>query len=131
MLFISLQVVWYGKDSWFSTHSTPSHTHPPTHSTQSEHTKLLSEHISDSLNNHQINASSSEFRQRRTCRYYCVTVVRGVSLSYIVTGLTTFAVGFFLRTMSFFAILGPLSCLCVVLCANEYYRLRRSKICIS
>ena len=108
----------------------PSITHPHTDSKQYERTKLLSEQVSGSLRNHQINATDSELRDKRTCRYYCVSVVRGVSLSYIVVGLTVFAVGFFLRTMSFLSLLAPLSCFCVILCANEYYRLRRSKKCI-
>ncbi len=125
-----LQVVWYGKDSWFSNHK---HTSVKTGGELStdESTKLLKDKILDTMLDHQIDASKRYLSEtNRTCRYCCVSVTRFVSLSYITLGLIVFAVGFFLRTMSFFSLLGPLSCFCVVFCANEYYRLRRNKICL-
>ena len=46
-------------------------------------------------------------------------------MGYISLGLIVFAVGFYLRTMSYIALLGPVFCFLVVFAANEYYNLKR------
>ncbi len=124
-----LQLLWYGHDSWFSNHP-PTSVKTSGESSTDESTKLLKDRVSDTMLDHQINASKRELSEtNRTCRSCCVSITRFISLSYIVLGLFVFAVGFFLRTISFFSLLGPLSCFCVVFCANEYFRLRQSKKC--
>ena len=60
---------------------------------------------------------------------FCVLAVCCASMVYIVSGLIVFAVGLFWRTGTFVALLGPLTCLFVVLTASEYYHLKRSKRC--
>ena len=46
-------------------------------------------------------------------------------MSYISVGLVVFAVGFFWRTNTFVALLGPLACFLIVCLASEYYILKR------
>ena len=78
-----------------------------------ETTHLLSDAISSSIHNDPLvdsdarvtsnrdeTASSTGTNQQstRTFRYWCVTVIRCISMCYIVLGLITFAMGLFWRT---------------------------------
>ena len=92
-------------------------------------THLLSDAISSSIHNDPlIDSGTQDIASTRTVRYWCVTLLRCMSMVYIVLGLIVFAMGLFWRTRSFIALLGPLTCLCVVLVASEYYHVKRSKI---
>ena len=146
------QVVWFGKESWFGRASKPtkqltehqgdvSNSHQSLLDSHKENTRLLSDAVSSSIHNDPLhdnstggtsgNASTTTSMWQTTgiCHYWCITVVRFVSIAYIVFGLIVFAMGFFWRTRSFLSLLGPLSCLCIVLVASEYYHARRTRQC--
>ena len=131
-------MVWYGRDSWLSKHppSKKDNLENGSESSSNEQTKLLNDKMSDikqvqSINTVPSNLSSLDVKNgnNRTIRYKCVSIARCLSILYIVCGLIIFAVGFFLRTATFIAILGPFSCLLVVMTTNEYYRLKRTDNC--
>lgn len=142
-------MLWFGNEKWFGVASkSPRRNNDhrsinvDDHKSQQESdnatTHLLSDAISSSIHNDllvdsgaQLTARdklSSSTRSKGTFCYWCVIAVRCLSMFYIVLGLITFAIGLFWRTRSFFALLGPLVCLCVVIVASEYYHTKRSKI---
>ena len=79
------QVVWYGKDSWFSNKPLPL----SENSTADEGSNLLKNSVSNSLKDLEINKNFNTLRNK-SFRYYCVSFIRFISLSYIVLGLIFF-----------------------------------------
>ena len=55
-----------------------------------------------------------------------VIILRIVGLLYVVLGLVCFSVGLFLRTISFYSLLGPICVLGVVLVSSEYYNMNNN-----
>lgn len=119
------QVIWFGKDSWFNASRDQESSATNSKSALESHSDTPTLQQSDPLL--PINTSNVETKRfpKNIC-YWCVMVVRYASLSYVVGGLVVFSVGLFWRTLSFFALLGPVSCLAVVVIASEYYRAKRS-----
>ena len=93
-----------------------------------ESAKLLDEDA-ESLDDTQFDEHGSKPRPSQTvrsqCKYWSATVMRYVGMSYVSLGLTTFAIGIFLRTRSYLALLAPVACLTIVVLASEYYNLKR------
>ena len=147
--------MWFGKESWFDKASSKptkqlTEEHQDTASvvgngyqslleSHDENTRLLVDAVSSSIHNDPLHndsaggtsargdASTNEQQTTGTCRHWCINVLRFVSIAYIVLGLIVFAMGLFWRTRSFFSLFGPLSCLCIVLVASEYYHARRTR----
>ena len=61
---------------------------------------------------------------RSQYKYWSATVMHYVGMSYVSLGLTVFAIGIFLRTRSYLALLAPVACLTIVVLASEYYNLK-------
>ena len=145
--------MWFGKESWFDKVSsnttkqlTEEHSrdsvigngHQSLLESHNENTRLLTDAVSSSIHNDPLHsdatgdtngdATKSAVIQQTTgkCCYWCIILVRFISIAYIVLGLIVFAVGLFWRTRSFLSLLGPLACLCIVLVASEYYHARRT-----
>ena len=97
-------------------------------SSTEESAKLLDEDP-ESLDDTQCDEPEAKQRPSRTlrsqCKYWSATVMRYVGMSYVSLGLTVFAIGIFLRTRSYFALLAPVACLTIVVLASEYYNLKR------
>ena len=148
-----MQVLWFGRESWFGTAPKPtkqvtehqdvvSSVHQSLPESHNECTHLLTDAVSSSIHNDPLYSDSNRvtggdgstntsiWSTTRTCRYWCITMIRIVSMTYIVFGLVVFAMGIFWRTRSFLSLLGPLSCLCIILIASEYYHARRSRQCM-
>ena len=93
-----------------------------------ESAKLLDEDA-ESLDDTQCDEHESKPHQsptvRSRCKYWSATVMRYVGMSYVSLGLTSFAIGIFLRTRSYLALLAPVACLTIVVLASEYYNLKR------
>ena len=145
--------MWFGKESWFGKASskpakqlTEEHQdtvvgngHQSLLESHNENSRLLVDAVSSSIHNDPLHNDSTGgttstntsmiWQTTGTCCYWCITTVRFVSIAYIVLGLIVFAVGLFWRTRSFLSLLGPLSCLCIVLVASEYYHARRTSQC--
>lgn len=85
-----------------------------------ERTKLLKETCSD-INAEKL-CSTHRAKKLRPC---FATILRLVGMTYVSLGLIAFAVGFFWRTRTYLAILGPVACFAVVFTATEYYHLKR------
>ena len=51
--------------------------------------------------------------------------MRYVGMSYVSLRLTVFAIGIFLRTRSYLALLATVACLTIMVLASEYYNLKR------
>ena len=144
--------MWFGKESWFGKPSskpttgqlsekhqnsinTVGHGHQSLLESRDENTRLLVDAVSSSIHNDPLHNDSADAsiplsqQTAGTFRYWCMALVRCVSIVYIVLGLIAFAMGFFWRTRSFISLLGPISCLCIVLVASEYYHARRTRQC--
>lgn len=149
--------MWFGKERWFSkTSSKPTKQFTEEHQdtvvgknghqslleSHNENTRLLVDAVSSSIHNDPLHndstggtggdaSTNTSITQQTTgmYRFWCITVVRFVSIAYIVLGLIVFAMGLFWRTRSFLSLLGPLSCLCIMLVASEYYHAKRTKQC--
>ena len=123
-----MQVFLYGTESWLTV-SPDDGEKDPANVDKDEKTKLLNDATASSEQTRRCPSDTSScYRSRprkRSCRYRTITCVRCASMLYISMGLIVFAVGFFWRTSSFMAILGPLSCFLVVFLASEYYNLKR------
>ena len=150
-LSLNLQVVWFGKDGWLglAAKSTTRHLkeHEATDSLKSspdlhdESTCLLTSAVLSSIQNDPLKDCTTQVHSRnkvpisnlnsntRTYRQVCAAAVCCVSMVYIVVGLIAFAMGLFWRTGTFVALLGPLTCLLVVLAASEYYHVKRNRRC--
>lgn len=118
----------YGTETWLTVPPVDSEKEP-SNGDINEKTKLLNGTITTS---NQILTSPSDIHccyksrhRQRPCRYWIITCVRYASMLYISVGLIVFAVGFFWRTTTFVAILGPLACFLIVCLASEYYNLKR------
>ena len=149
--------MWFRKESWFdkaSSKATKQLTeensrdsvigdgHQSLLESHKENTRLLVDAVSSSIHNDPLHSDTTRDtngdtstktaviqKTTGTCRYWCITLVRLISISYIVLGLIVFAMGLFWRTRSFLSLLGPLACLCIVLVASEYYHARRTGQC--
>jgi hypothetical protein len=146
--------VWFGKESWFgkasskptkqliaehSRDSVVGNDHQSLLESHDENTHLLIDAVSSSIHNDPLhgdgtggtNGDATAIIQQTTgtCRYHCISLIRFISIAYIALGLMVFAMGLFWRTRSFLSLLGPLSCLCIVLVASEYYHARRARQC--
>lgn len=84
-----------------------------------EHSKLLPEELQDEK---ELRVTTN---QTNNWRYWFVSTVRMLIMTYVAVGLIVFAIGFFWRTRSFFALLGPVVCLLIIFTASEYYNLQR------
>ncbi len=126
---------WYGKDSWFSVQQPNGHQRSKERDTTAprspvataetdEETKLLTETLEEEMENEH-KMVIDQTKPTRNCRYWCVTIVRTVAMSYVAIGLTIFAVGIFWRTRSYFALFGPIVCFLIVFTGNGYYILKR------
>ena len=63
--------------------------------------------------------------RKKLCRYWTAFILRHVGMGYVSIGLILFAVGFYWRTRTYLALLGPFACLLVVVLFSEYYNLKR------
>ena len=143
-------MAWFGKESWLGLDSkSATHledrkevdSHKSSSEIHDESTRLLTSDVLSSIQNDPLKDCTTQMpsinkapntslkSKTRTLRQWCVMSVCCVSMVYIVSGLIVFAVGLFWRTGTFVALLGPLTCLFVVLTASEYYHLKRSKRC--
>ena len=55
-----------------------------------------------------------------------VITLRMVGVLYVALGLVCFSIGLFLRTISFYSLLGPICILGVVLISSEYYNMKNN-----
>ena len=76
-----------------------------------------------------LNDRSGEYRvqcgRRRNLLSKIVAAVQILGMVYVSIGLLCFAVGLFLRTQTYLALLGPIAVFGIVLVSSEYYNMKR------
>ena len=105
---------WYGRERWRGSCCKKSRSDPD------ERRELL---------NSESNSHTSADRARwNSFPRIVVAAFRIIGIMYVSVGLICFAMGLFWRTRSFYALLGPIAVLAVVVTSMEYYAMKNGRL---
>ena len=113
---------YYGKDSWSRVPQINKDS-DDFESASSERQRLLEDRSLEAKPYNGVQLPITRPQSRRSHPKWVIAVLRCCALTIITAALVVFAVGLYLRTRTYAALLGPVGCLLVVSVATEYYRL--------